>query len=65
MKTDGEDRDRWFYLESKPAIDAPIRDNPSGLYCPACRAVGLVHCAAPEWCGGMRRMRERDEDARP
>ena len=44
------------YLEKKPKKDAPISDNPSGLYCPACRSLGLSHCAHPEYCGGMRRM---------
>jgi hypothetical protein len=56
-------RERWFYLEAAPADDAPISDNQSGLYCPACRETGVWHCASPEWCGGMRRMRP-DPEAR-
>lgn len=48
----------WDYLDGVlPAADAPISDNPSGLYCPACRERGLSHCASPEYCGGMRPMR--------
>ncbi len=47
------------YLEAEPAADAPVADSPSGLYCPACRRVGAVHCAHPEECGGMRRMKPR------
>jgi hypothetical protein len=47
---------RWAYLETEAAADAPLADNPSGLYCPACRAVGFYHCAWPEYCGAMRRM---------
>ena len=47
------------YLETTPAPDAPMSDNPSGRYCSACRGcgVGMVHCSEPEYCGGMRRMR--------
>lgn len=37
---------------------APIADNPSGMYCPDCRACGFWHCSDPEHCGGMKRMRE-------
>lgn len=48
---------KWEYLEAKPAPDAPVSDNPSGLYCLPCRATGLSHCAYPEECGQMRRMR--------
>lgn len=51
-------REKWYYLEATPAAEAPLKDNPSGLYCPACRASGFSHCSAPEWCGGMRKMRE-------
>ena len=47
----------WDYFESEPAEDAPVSDNPSGLYCAACRAVGSWHCAHPEYCGGMRKMK--------
>lgn len=52
---------RWEYLEKEPAEDAPIVDNPSGMYCPDCRAMGseIMHCHAPEWCGGMRLMRPK------
>jgi hypothetical protein len=49
-------RDKWVYLETEPALNAPITDNSSGLYCPACRQSGLAHCSEPEFCGGMRRM---------
>lgn len=54
-----KERKPFFYLESKAAKDAPFSDNPSGLYCPACRDCGLSHCSSPEWCGNMRRMRLR------
>ncbi len=47
------------YLEDKPADDAPVSDNPSGLYCPSCRRSGAMHCAYPEGCGGMRRMKSK------
>lgn len=47
----------WDYLERAPAPAAPKCDNPSGLYCPGCREAGIWHCAHPEWCGGMRRMK--------
>lgn len=50
----------WDYLEAEPAADAPIKDNPSGLYCPSCRRAGMYHCGSPEWCGGMRLMREKE-----
>ena len=50
------------YLEAEPADDAPISDNPSGLYCPACRATGASHCAYPETCGGMRRMKPKPNE---
>jgi hypothetical protein len=52
------------YLEAEPAPDAPVSDNPSGLYCPACRATGMKHCGYPEDCGGMRRMKPRAADDR-
>lgn len=52
----------WAYLDREAAHDAPESDNPSALYCPACRAAGLSHCAHPEFCGGMRRMRARSMD---
>lgn len=48
---------KWDYLENKPASDAPVADNPSGMYCPACRRAGMAHCSSPEWCGGMRLMK--------
>lgn len=38
-------------------VDAPVSDNPSGMYCPACRDCGLRHCSQPEYCGGMRLMK--------
>lgn len=55
----------WDYLETEPALDAPVSDNPSGLYCPECRAVGAFHCAYPEECGGMRLMRPRPTPEAP
>ncbi len=48
------------YLEKEPAIDAPISDNPSGLYCPACRSAGFSHCSSPEYCGNMRLMKPKE-----
>lgn len=52
----------WSYLDGvKPKRDAPISDNPSGLWCRACRACGLSHCSEPEYCGGMEPMRPREE----
>ena len=51
----------WEYLETEPAADAPLSDNPSGLWCEACRAAGHAHCAYPEYCGGMRRMQPAPE----
>lgn len=54
----------WRYFDSEPAADAPISDNPSGLYCPVCRALGggTVHCAYPEECGQMRHMKPKPAD---
>lgn len=52
-------RKPFDYIEAEPAPDAPVSDNPSGFYCPGCRSVGVSHCAHPEWCGGMRRMRPK------
>lgn len=58
----------WDYLEDEPAEDAPVSDNPSGLYCPSCRSVraelgtGGNHCGQPEYCGGMRRMNPVDSE---
>ncbi len=52
-----EIKEPWDYLEKEPAANAPISDNPSGLYCPDCRSAGMAHCASPEWCGGMRLMK--------
>lgn len=52
----------WEYLEHSPSPDAPVSDNPSGLYCPDCRSAGMAHCAHPEWCGGMKLMRSRNVD---
>ena len=45
-------------LLKEPKPDAPIKDNPSGMYCPDCRWAGMSHCGDPEHCGGMERMRE-------
>ena len=50
----------WDYLEKEPAEDAPLSDNPSGLYCKACRETGLAHCGSPEYCGGMRLMKPKE-----
>lgn len=52
---------KWAYLEKEPATDAPFSDNPSGMYCPNCRASGLGHCSWPEYCGGMKLMRPNDQ----
>ena len=60
METSSVQRTKWDYLEKKPARNAPVSDNPSGLYCPDCRAAKIPHCASPEYCGGMRRMRPAD-----
>ncbi len=57
MTPQPERQEKWAYLEAEPANDAPKSDNPSGLYCPDCRNSGLSHCAWPEYCGGMRRMK--------
>lgn len=54
---------KWAYLETEPAHDAPVSDNPSGMYCAACRGCGLSHCSEPEYCGGMRLMRPVLADA--
>ena len=52
--------EKWGYLKGlKPAKDAPESDNPSGLYCPDCRRSGLSHCSEPEYCGGMKPMRQK------
>ncbi len=51
-------RDPFQYIEAEPAFDAPYEDNPSGLYCPACRSTGVSHCSDPEYCGGMRKMKK-------
>jgi hypothetical protein len=45
------------YIEKVPDNDAPVADNPSTLYCSSCREIGMAHCAHPEECGGMRRMK--------
>lgn len=49
------------YVEKEPAEDAPVSDNPSGLYCRDCRASGLSHCGSVDFCGGMRRMKPAPE----
>lgn len=52
----------WGYLKDlKPTDDAPVSDNPSGLYCPECRASGMSHCGHPEYCGGMRPMKPKQQ----
>ena len=49
------------YLEGLvPEADAPIKDNPSGLYCKACRETGLAHCSEPDYCGQMKPMRDTE-----
>lgn len=63
MIVDDAGRTKWAYLEAEPAPDAPVSDNPSGLYCIACRQAGMAHCSEPEWCGGMRRMRKVEASA--
>jgi dTMP kinase len=35
----------------------PLIDNPSGMYCPDCRATSVSHCSDPEYCSGMIPMR--------
>jgi len=53
----------WGYLKGRKAKpDAPICDNPSGLYCPGCRASGFSHCSSPEYCGGMEPMRNVSQE---
>lgn len=56
-------RKKFWYLDGlEPEDDAPISDNPSGLYCPSCRAAGFSHCGQVEWCGGMKPMRKVEEE---
>tara|TARA_R110000744_G_C19064408_1_gene529372 strand:+ start:224 stop:406 length:183 start_codon:yes stop_codon:yes gene_type:complete len=50
-------KEKWDYLEAEPAPNDLVSDNPSGMYCPSCRASGVSHCANPEWCGGMQLMK--------
>ena len=50
-------RKPWDYLPKAPRHDAPISDNPSGLYCKVCREAGIWHCNAPEYCGEMEPMK--------
>lgn|GEM_PF-6884394 len=52
-------KNAFDYLEKQPADNAPVSDNPSGLYCPDCRESGMSHCAYPEECGGMRLMKPK------
>jgi hypothetical protein len=48
----------WEYLDDlKIEDDAPEKDNPSGLYCPACREQDVSHCGSPEYCGCMKKMK--------
>lgn len=52
-------RKPFGYLEGlEAAPDAPISDNPSGLYCPWCRNAGFSHCSEVDYCEGMRPMRD-------
>lgn len=53
---------KWKYEPEEATLDSPLVDNPSGLYCPDCRRVGLAHCAYPEECGGMRKMRVEEQN---
>lgn len=47
----------YEYLRGmKPAPDAPMMDNPSGLYCPQCREKGGLSCNDPGMCGNLRPM---------
>jgi hypothetical protein len=52
-----ETRKPFDYLPYEAAPDAPFSDNPSGYYCPGCRASGLAHCSEVDYCGGMKKMR--------
>ena len=51
------------YMDPEPAPDAPVSDNPSGMYCPSCWSMGASHCGHPEECGGMRLMRAGGNDS--
>ena len=45
--------------------NAPLSDNPSGMYCTACRSLGLhpiYHCAFVEYCGEMKLMKPKDKE---
>ena len=56
-----QSRKPWDYLDGiLPSDDAPVSDNPSGLYCPECRSVRMLHCSSPEFCGGMTPMKEKN-----
>lgn len=54
-------REPFDYLVLVPADDALEVDNPSGLYCRACRFAGMIHCANPELCGGLEPMKPKPE----
>lgn len=56
-------RPRPFAYLKPVKPDAPLSDNPSGLFCRACRAIGFYHCAYPEECGNMERMKPHQEVA--
>jgi hypothetical protein len=48
----------FAYLNGMVAADdAPVMDNPARLYCPSCRAAGMMHCSDPGYCGNMRPMK--------
>lgn len=49
-------------IATPPKPDAKIKDNPSGMYCRACRQAGMWHCSDPEHCGGMERMRDPEPE---
>lgn len=52
------ERKPWAYLRGlTPTPNAPLVDNPSGLYCPDCREAHMMHCGEVDYCGGMRPMR--------
>ncbi|MCF4166376.1 hypothetical protein L2U69_12035 [Zavarzinia compransoris] len=54
-----ENYDKAAAMEPKP--DALLKDNPSGMYCRACRACGVSHCAHVEYCNGMERMKSNPD----
>lgn len=52
----------WAHLRGLAAVpDAPVSDDPSGLYCLSCRGARMAHCASPEYRGDVRPMRPKKE----